>query len=254
MAPKKRALSAKAAASAKKAPKVTSKALDALDAEELDDKKATKGDRLRTKDQAWNKMISDNFLEHGFTMEEVNTAQMSDGTFLIDTLQRDRERWVRKEISMGMKYWTKLRLEVRSPDSVYSLLAPSHESEIDENIYEALCALCAKKRDFGRMDVLINTPPTIVAESTVCAIFKTLLMIPCAKGLDHTQAAISLMTFIAAADLKAKWSKHFECIQAQCNAALEREVVSFHAQDHTCRPKTNTHFPTFFVMFVYLLM
>ena len=112
------------------------KAIEKLDLEESPDKKA-EVNRVRTQTATFTKLIMDNFLEHGFTEEEVQCAVCADGTALLDKLAADRAAWGKGELTMGLHYYRDLRKECRNPQSDFAKLEKAQkESVVDVELEE----------------------------------------------------------------------------------------------------------------------
>ena len=110
-------------------------AIEVLDVEESPDTKAKAEGKKRTEGATFSKLIMDNFLEHGFTEEEVQCAVCADGTGLIDKLAADRAAWESGLKTMGQNYYRDLRKECRNPNSDFAKLEEAQkESVVDDEL------------------------------------------------------------------------------------------------------------------------
>ena len=115
--------------------------------EEQDVKETSKAKRPRSEESAFQKLLQDNFYNHGFTENEI-TMIVKDGVCCTSEIQRDRERWMSKEITMGKGYYEAKRIKWRDPESAYAKLVPADaDEELDEVLYEALVMLHENRKN-----------------------------------------------------------------------------------------------------------
>ena len=82
--------------------------------------------RTRTEAEAFDKMLLDNFYNHGFSKEEVPAA-CRDGVWLLDLLAKGRETWKKGDLVMGGPYYAEKRARLRDPNSPFVLLKVANE-------------------------------------------------------------------------------------------------------------------------------
>ena len=186
------------------------KALDRLENETPTRRKKQKVGTPARPEYAWNKMIADNFLAYGFTVEELKLTQMP-GTheFAMSKLEADRESWRLGEMAMGQQYFQNFRQAIRNPDSPMKHLDEIDENEaVDEEMEEAIEGGLAKKRNLVVFDRWVSKVKGLTL-TAVCVLFKFLLMIPvyythtrqCRDLHDcdetHQQASVAHQAFAA---------------------------------------------------------
>lgn len=151
------------------------KQVDILDAEDF----SLMTGRTWTPKPLMQKLIQDNFLNHGFTAAEVQTAQCADGKCLTERLEEDRKLWEAKELVMGPKCYEVFRVECRNPHSSFSCLRPTTAVPVEEDHTELedapVCAL-QKRRDLQPLEEWRASRATC-SESDLCALFRAIPMV-----------------------------------------------------------------------------
>ena len=196
---------------------------------------AKKG-RTRTDQNKFNKMLRDNLLAYGFKVEELKYLQSKvKGDYLLDRLNSDRELWRLGQLTMGSTYWMDFRAEFRNPDCPWAQMEPEDDTQVeDQECFECLVGLFTEPRETAAFE-LFSSSVTSMNDTTLCAYYRGLLMLPVQKGFDVCDLVVKGMECTARLDLQTSFKKRFGLMFDHFDETLQQVLHHYQNQDHTTK-------------------